>query len=48
VYLSISEVPQQPGIHSAEGQLTGFGLFSGFGNVFKNPVQFGCGEITVD
>ena len=42
------ELPDEPGFHGTEQQLSGFGLFPGAGHVFQNPADLGTGKVRVD
>ena len=38
-------VPDQPGVHVAEGQVTGLGALAGALDVVQNPAHLGAGEV---
>ena len=48
MYAARGHVPDQPGIHGAEGQLAPFGPFPGAFHVIEHPADFGAGEVGVE
>ena len=47
VDFSAGELPHQPGVHRAEQQLPGLGLFPGTGDIVQDPADLGGGEVGV-
>ncbi len=47
VYFAAGELPDQPGVDGAKGQLTTFGPGAGAGHVVKQPLQLGTGEVRI-
>jgi hypothetical protein len=48
VHLAAGELPQQPAVDRAEGQLAALGLRARAGHVVEQPAQLGAGEVGVD
>src|SRR5512133_1459147 len=42
------EVPEEPGVDGAEGDLTALGSVAQAGGIVQEPSQLGCGEVGVD
>ena len=42
------ELPDQPAVHGAEGQVAGIGRGAGAGHVVQQPLQLAAGEVGVD
>ena len=48
MHLAAGELPDEPGFHGAEEQLSGFGLLAGAGHVFQNPADLCAGKIRIN
>ena len=47
VYRAVGQLPQQPGVHGAEQQISALCFFPGAGYVVQNPLDLGGGEVGV-
>ena len=48
VDLAAGKLPDEPTVHGAEAEFAGLGLLASPGNVLKDPVDLGAGEVGVD